>query len=37
MAMRAPLATPELKVLGFTALLLLLLVLGTAAVAFLRS
>ena len=37
MAIRAHLADPELKVLGFTALLLLLLLLGMAVVSFLRS
>ena len=37
MAMRAPLATPEYKVLGYTALLLLLFLLSMAVVSFLRS
>ena len=37
MAMRASLAGPELKVLGFTALLLLLLVVGMAVVSLLRG
>ena len=37
MAMRSQLAGPELKVLGYTALMLLLLLLGMAVASMLRG
>lgn len=37
MAIRSHLVAPEIKLLGFTALMLLLLLLGMAVVSFLRG